>query len=114
MALNKTVKIVETISNISVTMITITEDKLVNILTAHISKIKKAGDWLASASFFVSLLLTYVSADFHSAFGLSADTIKGIFLAVMAASAIYCVRTICRSLKNKDDVGDIMKDIKSV
>lgn len=53
-AKEESVKIVNTISNTSVNLIQITEDKLKNILSAHIARIRKSSDYVGSIGLFLS------------------------------------------------------------
>ena len=104
--------IAETVSNTSVNVISITEDKLVNILNRHVSRIKKNNDWLTSLALFLSLVAMAVTTDFHETFGISSDTLRGFFYAGVIASLAYFIRSCYNCYKNRDSVDDIVKDIK--
>ena len=103
----------ETISTVSVNIIQITEDKLVNILTAHVGKIRKSSDWGGALAMFLSFVGLAVTSDFHETFGISADTLRGIFYCGMLASLVYLVKSCVNRYKNRDSVEDILKDIKN-
>ncbi len=106
------VNVTNTISNTSVSLIQITEDKLVNILTRHVDKLKKSKEWLASLSFSVSLLLVLLTSDFRTKWGLSADTWRALFIFLFIASLGYLIYTIYNSFKHQVSVDSIMDDIK--
>ncbi len=110
---NNKIAVNEEISNVSVNIIRITEDKLVNILNTHINKIKKNNDWITSGSLFISLACVAVTSEFHNTFGLNADVIKGIFYAGLFASFIYFIVVIIHCIKNKDSISKIVKEIKN-
>lgn len=111
---NNKITINEEISNVSVNIIRITEDKLVNILNTHINKIKKKNnDWITSGSLFISLVCVAITSDFHNTFGLNADVIKGIFYAGLFASFVYFIVVIINCIKNKDSISQIVKEIKN-
>lgn len=104
--------VTETITNTSVNVISITEDKLVNILNRHVAKIKKNNDWMASLALLLSLIAMAITTDFHETFGMSSDTLRGLFYAGVIASFIHFVRSCYNCYKNRDSVDDIVKDIK--
>lgn len=113
MALRKTTDIKETISNVSVTLIQITEERLVNILNAHIAKIKKGNDWATALALFISLFGIAVSTDFHDTLGIKADMLKGAFYLIILISFLYFLYVAYNCYKNKDSVEDIISDIKT-
>ncbi len=115
MALNKKgspITVENTISNTSVNIIQITEDKLENILIKHINKLKKAHNVLGVFSLFVTLLATMFTTQFQNIWGLNADVWKGIFIMLTLGSFIYLVYVICNYFANRESVQSILSDIK--
>lgn len=102
----------ETYSNLSTNIIQITEDKLLNIISKHFTKIKKSHDWIGSSALTITLLGMLYTSDFHQTFRFSADTIEAGFIILTMASAIYTVYTIRNCWRNKTKVDDIINDIK--
>jgi len=66
----------EEISNTSVNVIKIVEDRLENILIKHIGRIKKSNDWKGPFALLVSLVTTIFTSDFHDTFGILFMTIS--------------------------------------
>lgn len=114
MALKKGVKVVvdNTISNTSVTIIEITEDKLEKILIMHVSQIKKVQDWKSALAFVVAFGGMIFSSNFHETLGLKPDTILGIVWMCLVISLIYFGKCFINFCKNKDNVDDILNEIK--
>lgn len=114
MALNRNgkIEVKETISNVSVRIISITEDKLLNILNVHIQKIRKSNDWITALALFISMIGIAFSTEFKSIFGIDAQMLAGGFYVCVVLSFCYMCRVIYNCRKNKDSIDDIMKDIK--
>lgn len=109
---NKVVTVTNTYSNTSVNVISITEDRLINILTSHIEKIKKSKEWLAASGFSVSLLLVLLTSDFKNTWGIKADFWLAFIFFIFLGSVIYLVNILYNCQKYKIDVEDIVNDIK--
>lgn len=103
--LNLTVK--NTISEISVSVISIPEDRLENILIKHVSKFKRSNDFVGSSGLFIALVTTFVTSKFQN-IGLSAETWKGIFIVALVVSFIYMVYVLFNCFYNRSSVDKIM------
>lgn len=99
-------------STISIEVISITEEKLKNILTDHIKKLQKSKDFISSISLFVTLVGVSVTADFNIK-GVSSDTVHGILFVLTAISFLYVCYVVWNCWKHRDDIDNIMKDIKT-
>ena len=102
----------ETISNVSTNMIEITEDKLINIINRHFNCIKKSKDWIGALALIITLISIHCTSTFHDVFGLSAESIRAIFIILTVLSIIYLIYTFVNCFKNRTKVEDIIKDIK--
>lgn len=107
-----TLTVSNTISEISVSVISIPEDRLENILLKHVRKIEQSKDIIGSSGLFASLLITLLTSDFRDA-GFSSDVWKGVFIVALLASFVYMLRVLWNLFKNKSGVEKIMADIKS-
>lgn len=107
------ISINEEISNTSVNVIKILEDRLENILTKHIHRLTKQSDWKSAMTILGSLITTIVTSDFHDTFGINASTIKDIFCFGIVASFIYFCYTLYNCIKNRDSIERIIKDIEN-
>ena len=105
--------IANTYSNTTVTVIAITEDKLVNILNVHVRKLKKSKEWLAALSFSVSLLLVLLTSTFNAACGLTGDQIQMFFILLFILSLIYLGYSIYNCCKHNVSVDAIVQEIKN-
>lgn len=114
MAVNETLNLTikNTISEISVSVISIPEDRLENILIKHVKKIERSKDFIGSSGLFIALVTTFVTSEFKDV-GLASETWKGIFIVALIVSFIYMVRVIWNCIKNRVNVDKIMSDIKS-
>ena len=102
----------KTISNVSINLIQITEDKLMNILNEHVRKIKKSNDWIGAVMSSLSLLGILSTSSFKDSFGLTKYTLQAFFILIFVISIIYAFHTIYNCIKNKSNVTDIISDIK--
>ena len=105
------VTINNTISDISVNVITITEDRLENVLIKHVDKLRRSKDYVGAIALSVSLLIVLVTSDFKNKW-LDAGTWRGFFIFLFIASIGYLGYTLYNLIRNNDSVEDIMKDIK--
>lgn len=108
------VKVKNVVSNTSVNVIQITEDRLVNILTIHFMRLKKSREWLAALSFSVSLLIVLLTAEFKHTLGMSPDTWRAVFVILLCISFAYLVYTIRNCVIHKTSVIAIVEDIKKI
>lgn len=109
----KTITVDNTISNTSVNLIQITEDKLENILMKHVDKMKRAKSWISAAGLFLTLVGLVFATDFKDWLGISKDTWKGIFGAMLVASAFYLGYVVRNCWKSRDSIENIIMDIKN-
>ena len=105
--------VTNTYSNTDVSLIAITEDKLINILTIHINKMKKSKEWIAAFSFSVSLLLVLLTSKFEEKWGLSGEQWQMVFILLFIVSIFYLVYTGYNCLKHTVTVDVIVQDIKN-
>lgn len=101
------------ISNMEVNVIKITEDKLVNILTAHVQRIRKSNDWIGAVALSLTLVIVLLTSEFKSFGFVNGNTIQGIFFSGLVVSLAYTIRVIYNCWKNSDSVENIVKDIKN-
>lgn len=105
--------ITNTFANTDVSLIAITEDKLVNILTVHVSKMKKSKEWFAALTFAASLLLVLLTSKFESKWGLSGEQWQMFFIMAFVGSLFYLVYSIYNCCKHKVMVEVIVQEIKN-
>lgn len=110
---NETINITNTFSNTNVSIIKITEDKLVNILTLHVEKLKKSKQWLASLSFSISLFLVLLTSTFRSMWGLSGEQWQMLFIVLFIGSVAYFLCSVYNCFKHKVTVDIIVDEIKN-
>ena len=113
MAISKgySVTINNSVSEININVISITEDRLENILNSHFSRISKSKDWIGAVALSVTLLIVLVTSEFKNIL-LDAPVWKAFFLFLFLASLGYTVYCGYNFYKYKDSVKDIMDDIK--
>lgn len=105
------IKINNTVSEISVNVISIPEDRLENILIKHVDRLKKTKDIVGSIALWLTITIVLLTSNFNHVI-FEPDTWKGIFIVLFAASLIYMVQTIRNCISNRDSVENIMSDIK--
>jgi len=106
------VNVANTFSNTTVNIIKITEDKLINILTHHVSKLRKSKEWIAALSFSASLLLVLLTSNFSPKWGLTGEQWQMLFLLLFVMSLAYLGYTIYNCIKHSVSVQSIVDDIK--
>lgn len=99
-------------STLNIEVISITEEKLKNILTDHIKKLQKSKDLISSISLFATLIGVLLTADFRID-GVNQDTVYGVLLVITILSFVYVIYVIWNCYKHRDDVDNIMRDIKT-
>lgn len=114
MAVSETLnlKVQNTISEISVNVISIPEDRLENILIKHVVNFKRSKDIIGASGTLLAILTTLLTSVFKD-FWLEAEAWKGIFIVAMIASVVYFFRVLWNTIKNRDNIENIMSDIKS-
>lgn len=116
MALNKKDNLVvveNVIANTSVNVISITEDKLENILIKHLAIFKKSKDWIGSLALFITVLATLLTSNFHTLWGLEPAVFQAIFLILLVVSFIYFIITLLNVIRHKDSIDSLINDIKN-
>lgn len=113
MAINKnfSVTITNSISEININVISITEDRLENILTSHFHRISRSKDWIGAVALSVTLLIVLVTSEFKDKW-LQAPVWKAFFIMLFLASLAYSVYCLYNLIANRDSVKAIMSDIK--
>ena len=108
---NYSVTINNSVSEININIISITEDRLENILNSHFKRISKSKDWIGAVALSVSLLIVLLTSEFKDLV-LDAPTWKAFFLFLFLASVAYTAYCVCNYFRNRDSVETIMRDIK--
>lgn len=113
MAISKdySITINNSVSEININVISITEDRLENILNAHFVRMSHSRDWIGAAALFLTILIVLVTSDFKNKW-LDAPTWRAFFLLLCIASLIYLIYCTYNFFKNKDSVSNILQDIK--
>ena len=102
----------ETISNVSINIIEITEDKLVNILGNHIIKIKKSNDWIGAVALSISLIGIFLTSSFQDTWIFTKDALQAFFVLILIISLGYTFYTIRNCIKYRSTLEEIIADIK--
>lgn len=93
-------------------VVSVTWDKLYVKLDHHIRNLQKDSNWKAALSLVVSIGAALFSCEFKQFWGMSADTIKAVFVFSFIAAIIYLVYTICNAIgSRKENVSSIVDDI---
>lgn len=106
--------ITDTVENVGSTQITITEDKLRNILLKHVPMIRKSRDWIGAFFTTAGMSASIYACSFTEKLGLSGDVWKGIFLVLVVVSAILFLYSCFNALRKNSNEEKIIKDIKNV
>ena len=106
--------VTDTIENVGSAQITITEDKLRNILLKHVPMIRKSRDWIGAFFTTAGLSASIYACSFTEKLGLSGDVWKGIFLVLIIVSAILFLYSCYNALRKNSNEEKIIKDIKNV
>lgn len=105
------VTIHNTVSDISVRVITITEDRLENVVNKHINKFRKSQDYIGSIALTISLLIVLVTSEFKNK-GFDAGTWRGIFIALFCASLFYLVYVFVNLYKGRNGREELLEELK--
>lgn len=101
-----------TISNTSVNLIQITEDKLEKILIQHVKKLSRPRDLIGVIGLVLSLFGLWLTSDFNSTI-FPTQTLQGFFGAVLLVAIGYLGYVAWNYIKHHSSVDEIMKDIKN-
>lgn len=89
------------IVNVKSDLITITEDKLENILLKNIDQKSINRSWIIPLSIFMTTLITILSANFNDIYGLKSAVWEAIFILVTIGTAIWLIISIIRIFMNR-------------
>jgi hypothetical protein len=100
--------------NVAQEFIMITEDKTYRCLREWKDHIETRNAWIAPVSLLVPLVLTFVTADFRDALGISKNTWQAVFLIGILLAAIWAVTEISKLLKRRGSptVEELIQDLK--
>lgn len=88
-------------SNVSTNSITITHDKLENILIKSYQRHLSRSAWINPLSIILALGLSVATSDFKpSAFGIDASTWRAFFMIVLTGSCIWLAWSLIQLAKN--------------
>ena len=107
--------IANTRENIKTDIISITTDKLENILLKEYDKIIKRPDWKTPLSIFVTLLITLLTSNFKDFF-IPKDTLFFFFFLIMIISFVCFIVNLIRVVKKsrKNPIEDLIKKISNI
>jgi hypothetical protein len=104
-------------SNVSTDAITITHDKLENILIKSYEKRHWRTAWINPLSLIITLCLSLATSDFKSsALGVDASTWRSIFMLVSTGSCIWLIWSLIQLKRNWDgsSIEALINRIKNV
>lgn len=101
--------------NVKTDKITITKDKLENILLKYLSRVRKTMSWITPASLFVTTLGVLVTTTFKSFAYVTADSLQAIFIILCFGSFIWMVVEIVKACRigKKLTIDDLIKKISN-
>ncbi len=85
-------------------LIEITEDKLENILIKFLSDYRNSTAWLTPLGIFLSLLITFLTADFKDFLNIPKDTWCAIFYVCLTLSLLWTIYSAIIALVNYNKV----------
>ena len=96
-------------------LIEITEDKLENILIKFLSDYRNSTGWLTPLGIFLSLLITFLTAEFKEFIGISKDIWCAIFYVTLVISFIWTIISSILALLNfkKTKIEHLITKIKN-
>ena len=100
--------------NVAQEYIMITEDKTYRCLRDWKDKIERKKAWVAPVSLLVPLVLTFVTATFKDALGLSKDAWQAVFVMGIIIALLWTVRELCSLAfsKGSHTVEELIQDLK--
>ena len=116
LAKNNSIKIKNYYDRSDSIVVSVTWDKLYVKLDPHIKNLQKDSNWKTALGLVVSIGAALFSCEFKQFWGMSADTIKAVFVLSFIASIIYLAYTICNAIRGRNEnlnaiVDDIFKDM---
>lgn len=93
----------ESHENIQTELITITKDKLENILLKYLEKLNSQKAWIAPFSVFSSLFIALLTADFKDFLKISKELWQALFIISCIASFVYSLILAIKALINRKD-----------
>jgi hypothetical protein len=102
--------------NIKSDLITITHDKLENILLKYLIKISNRNKWVTPLSLFISILLVLLTATFKDTFGISKDIWNSFFILCCLGNFIWFIVSISSLIKNwkESSLDSLINKIKAI
>src|ERR1700675_2580035 len=100
--------------NVAQEYIMITEDKTYRCLRDWKDKIEARKSWMAPVLLLIPLVLTFVTATFRDALGLSKDTWQAVFILGMVFAGVWTLRELLNLLNRKETltVEQLILDLK--
>ena len=76
----------------------------------------KERGWVSALSFVITIILALCTSDFKPFIGMSADTIKALFIMVLIISVVYLIYAIVNAVKCRKEtlpyiVDDVFEDM---
>ena len=101
--------------NIKTDLITITQDKLENILIKHLDKLLLKSKWITPLSLTLSILATILTSTFNDSFGLSKDIWAAIFYILFISSIVWFVVLLIKLVRNykSTSIDSLIKEISN-
>jgi hypothetical protein len=106
-----TIKITAIHTNLNQEIIKITEDKLKIVLNNHSLNIEQKKAWMTPLSILVTIVLTFVTAEFKKAY-FPAATWQAFFIMFAAITMIWLISAIILACKTKS-IPNIIDEIKN-
>jgi len=100
--------------NVAQEYIMITEDKTYRCLRDWKDKIEDRNAWIAPISLLVPLVLTFATASFRDALGISKDAWQAVFVLGIVGASIWTLRELWNlfSRKGSRTVEELLQDLK--
>lgn len=102
-------------SNVEQTLIEVTEDRLTLVMNDAANKLAQRREWMGPAGLFSGLLLSLLTANFKEAFGVDAQIVQGVVIAVTCATGVWTLVTVLRAIRGRSKakiVADTVKALK--
>lgn len=99
-------------TNLGQEVILITTDRLTIVLDEHVDKLEDSKSWAVPAGILATIVLAFVTADFHDAFRVSKDSWAAIFLLSGGLTLFWLVRCLYRR-QATPKVSDIVEACKA-